>query len=163
MQAACEANPGAMLAVMGVDGDELVKVADAAGCHVANFNSLAQTVLSGTAESIDAAEGLVKEAGAKRAIRLPVAGAFHSPLMQPAADKMTDFLAEINFSSEKVTVLSNVTAKLHEPGSVKADMVKTDYLFCTVGFYYPVDGCQRRGRNCGVRSRQGFGGSHKAY
>jgi len=124
MQTACETNPGAMLAVMGVDGDELVKVADAAGCHVANFNSLAQTVLSGTAESIDAAEGLVKEAGAKRAIRLPVAGAFHSPLMQPAADKMTDFLAEIDFAAEKIPVLSNVTAKLHEPSSVKADMVK---------------------------------------
>lgn len=124
MQAACEENPGAMLAVMGVDGDALVKIADDAGCYVANFNSLAQTVLSGTAESIDRAEGLVQDAGAKRAIRLPVAGAFHSPLMQPAADTMATFLAGIDFAAEKVRVLSNVTAQLHGNTSVKADMVK---------------------------------------
>lgn len=124
MQTACEKNPGAMLAVMGLDGDALVQVATEAGCYVANFNSLAQTVLSGTAESIDKAESLVKKAGAKRAIRLPVAGGFHSPLMQPAADTMTAFLAEIDFSEERVPVLSNVTAQLHGPSSVKDDMVK---------------------------------------
>jgi [acyl-carrier-protein] S-malonyltransferase len=124
MQAACEENPGAMLAVMGIDGDALVKIADTAGCYVANFNSLAQTVLSGTAGSIDRAEGLVQDAGAKRAIRLPVAGAFHSPLMQPAADTLAAFLADIDFAEEKVPVLSNVTAQLHGSASVKADMVK---------------------------------------
>ena len=124
MQAACEENPGAMLAVMGIDGDALVKIADEAGCFVANFNSLAQTVLSGTTESIDKAEELVKEAGAKRAIRLPVAGGFHSPLMQPAADQMTEFLADIDFAEEKVPVLSNVTAQLHGNTSVKNDMIK---------------------------------------
>ncbi len=124
MQAACEANPGAMLAVMGVDGDALVKIAAEAGCYVANFNSLAQTVLSGTAESIGQAEALVKEAGAKRAIRLPVAGAFHSPLMQPAADTMAAFLDGIEFAPEKVPVLSNVTATPHGAASVKDDMVR---------------------------------------
>ena len=124
MQAACEENPGAMLAVMGVDGDDLVKVAAEAGCYVANFNSLAQTVLSGTAGSIDQAETLVKEAGAKRAIRLPVAGGFHSPLMQPAADTMAAFLADIDFADGKIPVLSNVTAQPHGTASVKDDMVK---------------------------------------
>jgi [acyl-carrier-protein] S-malonyltransferase len=124
MQAACEKNPGAMLAVMGIDGEELVKIAAEAGCFVANFNSLAQTVLSGTADSIDQAEALVKAAGAKRAIRLPVAGAFHSPLMQPAADTMATFLEGINFASEKVPVLSNVTAMPHGSSSMKDDMVK---------------------------------------
>jgi [acyl-carrier-protein] S-malonyltransferase len=124
MQAACEENPGAMLAVMGIDGDELVKIAAEAGCFVANFNSLAQTVLSGTAGSIDQAETLVKDAGAKRAIRLPVAGAFHSPLMQPAADTMAAFLDGIDFAAEKVPVLSNVTATPHGAASVKDDMVK---------------------------------------
>jgi [acyl-carrier-protein] S-malonyltransferase len=124
MQAACEANPGAMLAVMGVDGDDLLKISAEAGCHVANFNSLGQTVLSGTADSIDKADELMKAAGAKRAIRLPVAGAFHSPLMQPAADIMTDFLAGIDFAEEKVPVLSNVTAQPHGNASVKDDMVK---------------------------------------
>ena len=124
MQAACEENPGAMIAVMGVDGDVLVKIAADAGCYVANFNSLAQTVLSGTAGSIDKAEALVQEAGAKRTVRLPVAGAFHSPLMQPAADTMAAFLANIDFAKEKVPVLSNVTAQPHGNASVKDDMVK---------------------------------------
>jgi len=124
MQAACEENPGAMLAVMGVDGDVLVKIAADAGCYVANFNSLAQTVLSGTAGSIDKAEALVQEAGAKRTVRLPVAGAFHSPLMQPAADTVAAFLANIDFAKEKVPVLSNVTAQPHGNASVKDDMVK---------------------------------------
>ncbi len=124
MQAACEENPGAMLAAMGIDGHVLVRIANEAGCFVANFNSLVQTVLSGTAASIDKAEELVKEAGAKRAIRLPVVGAFHSPLMQPAADTMAAFLATVDFAEEKIPVLSNVTAQPHGSASVKDDMVK---------------------------------------
>jgi [acyl-carrier-protein] S-malonyltransferase len=124
MQAACEENPGAMLAVMGVDGDALVKIAAVAGCFVANFNSLAQTVLSGTADSIDKAENLVTEAGAKRAIRLPVAGGFHSPLMQPAADQMDEFLADIELAEPKCPVLSNVTANVHDVSAIRENMVK---------------------------------------
>ncbi|MDF7806816.1 ACP S-malonyltransferase [Pontiellaceae bacterium B12219] len=124
MQAACEENPGAMLAVMNLDGDKLVEIAAEAGCYVANFNSLSQTVLSGTAESIDKAEVLCKEAGAKRAIRLPVAGAFHSPLMQPAADKMNDFLADIRLGASNKPVLSNVTAEVHADAAVQSNMVK---------------------------------------
>jgi len=124
MQAACEENPGAMLAVIGIDGDALVKVAADAGCYVANFNSLGQTVLSGTAESIDRAESLVQDAGAKRAIRLPVAGAFHSPLMQPAADKMAEFLAGVELAEPKLPILSNVTADVHESSMICENMVK---------------------------------------
>jgi [acyl-carrier-protein] S-malonyltransferase len=124
MQAACEENPGAMLAVMNLDGGKLVEIAAEAGCYVANFNSLAQTVLSGTAVSIEKAETLCKEAGAKRAVRLPVAGAFHSPLMQPAADKMNDFLAGIELGTPNKPVLSNVTANVHETASIQENMVK---------------------------------------
>jgi [acyl-carrier-protein] S-malonyltransferase len=124
MQAACEENPGAMLAVMNLDGEQLVKIAAEAGCYVANFNSLSQTVLSGTAESVDKAEELVKEAGAKRAVRLPVAGAFHSPLMQPAADKMDEFLSGVELAPSRINVLSNVTADVHEASEVRANMVK---------------------------------------
>ncbi len=124
MQAACEENPGAMLAVMNLDGDKLVEIAAEAGCNVANFNSLAQTVLSGTAESIDKAEALCKDAGAKRAVRLPVAGAFHSPLMQPAADKMDAFLADVELADPKMPVFSNVTAGAHEAAAIRENMVK---------------------------------------
>ncbi len=124
MQAACEVNPGAMLAVMNVDGGVLVDISEKAGCHVANFNSLGQTVLSGTAASIDQAEELVREAGAKRAVRLPVAGAFHSPLMQPAADRMAAFLADVELGEPRIPVLSNVTADVHDPASIRDNMVK---------------------------------------
>ena len=124
MQEACEENPGAMLAVMNLDGDTLVSISEEAGCFVANFNSLSQTVLSGTAESIDKSEIRVKEAGAKRAVRLPVAGAFHSPLMQPAADKMDTFLAEVVLGVSGKPVLSNVTADVHESASIRENMVK---------------------------------------
>jgi len=113
-----------MLAVMNVDGDVLVEISEKAGCYVANFNSLGQTVLSGTAGSIDKAEELCKEAGAKRAIRLPVAGAFHSPLMQPAANKMDAFLGDIELAEPSVPVLSNVTADVHESSVIRDNMVK---------------------------------------
>lgn len=123
MQAACEQNPGAMLAVMNLDGEQLVAIAADAGCYVANFNSLSQTVLSGTASSIEKAEELCKEAGAKRAVRLPVAGAFHSPLMQPAASAMDAFLADVDFAGGSVPVMSNVTGLPHDQGSVRENMV----------------------------------------
>jgi [acyl-carrier-protein] S-malonyltransferase len=124
MQAACEKNPGAMLAVIGAEDIDLVKIVAEAGCHVANFNSLSQTVLSGTSGSIEKAEALLAEAGAKRAVLLPVAGAFHSPLMQPAADTMAAYLANVVFAAEKIPVLSNVTAQPHGSASVKDDMLK---------------------------------------
>ena len=124
MQAACLGNPGAMLAVMNLDGSRLVEIAAEAGCYVANFNSLAQTVLSGTAESIEKAEALCKSAGAKRAIRLPVAGAFHSPLMQTAADRMGDFLAGIELKAPARSVLSNVTAEVHDAAAIRDNMVR---------------------------------------
>jgi [acyl-carrier-protein] S-malonyltransferase len=124
MQMACEKTPGAMLAVMGLDGSTLEKVAHEAGCFVANFNSLSQTVLSGSEEAIAQAEVLVKEAGAKRAVRLAVAGAFHSPLMQEAADRLAEFLAPIHFSAPRLPVLSNVTGEPHSPDSIKEKMVQ---------------------------------------
>jgi [acyl-carrier-protein] S-malonyltransferase len=124
MQAACEANPGTMLAVMNLDGAVLVDIAEKAGCYVANFNSTAQIVLSGTAESINRAEVLVKEAGARRAVRLPVAGAFHSPLMQPAADRMKEFLTGVELSVPVVPVLSNVTADVHAADQIADNMAQ---------------------------------------
>ncbi|MEI6891106.1 MAG: ACP S-malonyltransferase [Pontiella sp.] len=123
MQAACEENPGAMLAIINLDGDALVKIAEKAGCQVANFNSLAQTVLSGTIESIEKAEILCKEAGAKRVIRLPVAGAFHSSLMQAAADQMNDFLAGVELGPLETPVFSNVTACEHVDADIQTNMV----------------------------------------
>jgi [acyl-carrier-protein] S-malonyltransferase len=124
IQAACIANPGAMLAVINLDRAALEKIAAETGVTLANINSPDQIVLSGTAEGIAKAEVLCKEAGAKRALPLPVAGAFHSPLMKPAADKMAAFLKDIPLAAPEVPVLSNVTGKPQESvEAIRANMV----------------------------------------
>ena len=125
MQEACEATPGGMLTVMGLPLDKVREVAAASGLEVANLNSPVQTVLSGHAERIADGERLAKEAGAKRALRLAVAGAFHSTLMQPAADKLAAFLEGVEFRAPKFPVWSNVTGKPHgEPAEMRRRMVE---------------------------------------
>ncbi|HBO87685.1 MAG TPA: [acyl-carrier-protein] S-malonyltransferase [Verrucomicrobia bacterium] len=124
MQTACEDAPGAMLAVMNLSGERLIEIAAEAECFVANFNSLSQTVLSGRIETIEKAEALAKEAGAKRTVRLPVAGAFHSPLMVSAAEKMDKFLSSIKLQEPYIPVISNVTGRVHELENLQARMVE---------------------------------------
>jgi len=124
IQAACDANPGGMLAVIGLDGEPLESIAAEAGVTLANINSPGQIVLSGTADAIEKAAEACKAAGAKRALPLPVAGAFHSPLMQPAADRMAELLADIEISEPSMPVLSNVTGAPHENAdAIRANMV----------------------------------------
>jgi len=124
IQAACEANPGAMLAVINLDRAVLEKIAAETEVTLANINSPGQIVLSGSAAGIARAEVLCKEAGAKRALPLPVAGAFHSPLMQPAADRMAEFLKDIPLEAPQIPVLANVTAQPHESvEAIRANMV----------------------------------------
>jgi [acyl-carrier-protein] S-malonyltransferase len=113
MQQACEENPGAMLAVMGQDAELLRKVSAECGIEVANFNTAEQTVLSGKKEGVDKAEAALKQMGVKKAIRLNVAGAFHSSLMAPAAKKLEEFLAGVSLAAPAMTVLSNVTGQPH--------------------------------------------------
>jgi [acyl-carrier-protein] S-malonyltransferase len=124
IQAACDANPGGMLAVIGLDGDPLKTIADEAGVTLANINSPGQTVLSGTAEAIQKAAEACKAAGAKRALPLPVAGAFHSPLMQPAADRLAEFLTNVELAEPAIPVLSNVTGAPHEnAAAIRENMI----------------------------------------
>ena len=124
IQAACIANPGAMLAVINLDRAALEKIAGETGVTLANINSPDQIVLSGTAEGIAKAEVLCKAAGAKRALPLPVAGAFHSPLMAPAADRLAGFLETIPLNEPSMPVLSNVTGLPHENAkAIRANMV----------------------------------------
>lgn len=113
MQAACDLNPGTMISVIGLDRDSLETICEQSGAEIANINSPVQIVLSGTVDSIDRAEPLIKEAGAKRAIRLNVAGAFHSALMTPAAESLETFLRDLEFSSPTLPVFSNVTGEPH--------------------------------------------------
>lgn len=125
MQEACDAEPGAMLSVMGLDFDKLGQVAEDADVELANLNSPVQTVLSGTRDGIKKAEELAKEAGARRAIPLNVAGAFHSRLMTPAAERLAEFLESVAFQAPAIPVISNVTGEPHaEPTAIKDLMVK---------------------------------------
>ena len=113
-----------MLTLIGLPVEKAREVAAEAGLEVANLNSPLQTVLSGHADRIPAGEAAAKAAGAKRALKLNVAGAFHSTLMQPAADQLAHFIQDIEFSAPKVPVWSNVTGQLHTtPEEIRRLMV----------------------------------------
>ena len=144
MQEACEAAPGGMVSVIGLDHDALLRICEAAGVNMANLNSRQQTVLSGGKDAVVAAAKLASEAGAKRAIPLPVAGAFHSPLMQPAADRMRGFLAEITFSAPACPVVANVTGRPHgAPDEIRAAMV--EQIVGSVHWYEGIEFMQSEG------------------
>ena len=115
MQDAVPAGVGAMAALLGADIDAASELAAAAAqgqvCEVANDNDPTQVVISGHAEAIDRAIALVKEHGIKRGIRLPVSAPFHCSLMQPAADRMAEALADNPPGPLTVPVYANVTAE----------------------------------------------------
>ncbi|MDM9630458.1 ACP S-malonyltransferase [Robiginitalea aurantiaca] len=111
MQKACEAQPGTMAAVLGLE-DEVVEsvCAQTPGIVVpANYNCPGQLVISGELEAINQACDKLKEAGARRALVLPVGGAFHSPLMQPAREELAAAIEETTFSTPICPVYQNVT------------------------------------------------------
>ena len=126
MQEACEAVPSGMIAIVGATSAQLDELCAKTGCTVANINSVAQQVLSGSKDEVAAAATVAKELGIKRAIPLATAGAFHSKFMQPAREKLTSVLDGITFSTPKIPVLSNVTGKPHasDPAAIKATMLE---------------------------------------
>lgn len=126
MQEACEATPSGMIAVVGASADQLAALCEATGCTVANVNAPAQQVLSGSKDAIAAAAAKAKELGVKRAIPLATAGAFHSPFMQPAREKLAAVLETIDFKPPELPVLSNVTGRPHsdDPAVIKAAMLE---------------------------------------
>ena len=110
-------SPG-MSAILGLDADKIIEItADIPDVYAANLNSSKQTVMSGTAEGLDAAEKALTEAGARRCVRLAVAGPFHSPLMQKAADAFEAAIADVPFNDPKIMLFSNVTGKLVGDGA----------------------------------------------
>jgi [acyl-carrier-protein] S-malonyltransferase len=113
MQEACEATRGGMAAVIGLDEAPTREVCAEAGVVLANLNCPGQLVISGEADKIAKAVELAKAKGAKRAIALPVAGAYHSPLMAGAQPKLQAELAKIKISTPVVPVISNVTGQAH--------------------------------------------------
>lgn len=103
--------PG-MSAILGLPPEKVVEIANGIeNAYAANMNSVKQTVISGTFDALAAAEEAAKAAGARRAVRLQVAGPFHSPLMQKAADEFGKVLENVEFSDPKIHLFSNVTGK----------------------------------------------------
>ena len=114
MMQACLENKGAMAALIGADFDTARKIAEDTDCYVGNSNAPAQIVLSGSVEAIEKACQKAKEQSVKRSVILPVSGAFHSPLMQSAADKMEAVLEKARITVPQVEVVSNLTARPYE-------------------------------------------------
>ena len=102
MQACCEQQPGGMAAILGMEDEVVEKCCDSIDGVVvaANYNSPGQIVISGANEAVDKACEQLKEAGARRALRLPVGGAFHSPLMEPARVELEKAIAEVEFHTD---------------------------------------------------------------
>jgi [acyl-carrier-protein] S-malonyltransferase len=124
MQEACDVTQGGMAAVIGLDEAPTREVCAEAGVVLANLNCPGQLVISGEAEKILKAVDLAKAKGAKRAIPLPVAGAYHSPLMASAQPKLAAELAKTKIVSTSVPVISNVTAQPHgAPAEIGARLV----------------------------------------
>jgi [acyl-carrier-protein] S-malonyltransferase len=125
MQEACDTTRGGMAAVIGLDEAPTREVCAEAGVVLANLNCPGQLVISGEADKITKAVELAKAKGAKRAIPLPVAGAYHSPLMASAQSKLQAELAKVKLSAPGVPVISNVTAQPHgAPGDISARLVE---------------------------------------
>jgi [acyl-carrier-protein] S-malonyltransferase len=113
MQEACEATRGGMAAIIGLDEAATREACTQAGVVLANLNCPGQLVISGEAERIEKACELAKAKGARRAMPLPVAGAYHSPLMASAQPKLEAALTTVSIHPPSVNVISNVTAQPH--------------------------------------------------
>ncbi|MBO7365781.1 MAG: ACP S-malonyltransferase [Bacteroidales bacterium] len=126
MQKCCEANPGGMAAIIGMTNEAVEEVCKSVDGLVipANYNSDGQVVISGEKAAVEAACEKAKEAGAKRALPLPVSGAFHSPLMEPARKELAEAIEKTKFSTPICPVYQNVTAKAEtDPETIKANLL----------------------------------------
>lgn len=127
MQKACEQNPSTMAAILGL-ADSLVEEIcnEIDGVVVpANYNCPGQLVISGSVEAIDEVCEKLTEAGARRALKLPVGGAFHSPLMEPAQVELANAIEETPFKEGNCPVYQNVTAKAErDPNTIKSNLIK---------------------------------------
>jgi [acyl-carrier-protein] S-malonyltransferase len=125
MQEACEATRGTMAAVLGLDAEALRGVCVEADVEIANLNCPGQIVISGETDKIAKACELAKAKGAKRALPLPVAGAYHSRLMAGAQDKVRNLLAKTPLEPTTIAVISNVTARPHgAPDEIRRRLVE---------------------------------------
>lgn len=129
MANAADLEPSGMAALIGADealGGNVVSVSEAGGgrLQIANLNAPGQVVLAGGAADLEWLEEHGKDLGVRRVIRLDVAGAFHSSFMSPAADQLANVMADVSFAVPGFDVLSNVSARPHEPRSISTKLVE---------------------------------------
>lgn len=126
MQEACDMNPSSMAAVLGLEDEKVEQIcAEIEGIVVpANYNCPGQLVISGETSAVEKACEKLKEAGAKRALLLPVNGAFHSPLMQPAQEKLAKAIEKTQFNTPKIPIYQNViTTAVSDPAEIKKNLI----------------------------------------
>ncbi len=127
MQAACELEPSTMAAIIGLPDEKVEEICNGISEIVvpANFNCPGQLVISGSMKGVELACEALKAAGAKRALPLKVGGAFHSPLMDPARQKLAEAIEKTQFNKPLCPIYQNVDAKPHtDPAEIKANLVK---------------------------------------
>lgn len=126
MQAACNEAPGTMAAILGLDDEKVESKCESTPGVVipANYNCPGQLVISGAVDAVENACEAFKEAGARRALLLPVGGAFHSPLMEPAKARLAKAIENTTFNTPSCAVYQNVTAK----GTLEADKIKSNLV-----------------------------------
>lgn len=127
MQKACEINPSTMAAILALEDKKVEEICASITNEIvvpANYNCPGQIVISGSIKGIEEACILLKEAGAKRALVLPVGGAFHSPLMQPAKEELTEAIEKTRFNIPFCPVYQNVIAKaVIDPAEIKLNLI----------------------------------------
>ena len=126
MQKACDLEDGTMAAILGLEDEKVVQICDQIEGLVvaANFNCPGQLVISGSTDAIASACGIMKSSGAKRALVLPVGGAFHSPLMEPARIELANAIENTDFVSPICPVFQNVVANaVTDPLAIKKNLV----------------------------------------
>lgn len=131
MQTAVPVGTGGMAAILGLDDATVIKVCAEASAasggvvEAVNFNAPGQVVIAGASDAVTKACELLKAAGAKRALPLPVSAPFHSSLLQPASEKLKGYLANIEFKVPTISVINNVDVEiLHDPVAIKDALVR---------------------------------------
>lgn len=127
MQKACEIQPSTMAAILGLEDEVVEKICEEVDGVVvaANYNCPGQLVISGEVKAVEEACEKLKEAGARRALMLPVGGAFHSPMMKPAEEELAAAIEKTTFSTPICPIYQNVTASaVTDPEEIKANLIK---------------------------------------
>ena len=144
MAKACQENPGGMRAVVKLDAPVVEDLAQKAGAWPVNYNSPQQTVVAGPAEALEKLDDLVREAKG-RALKVAVAGAFHSPFMQPAADGLAQYLAQHPLAPAQVEVWANMTGEPYPTDTAQMAEVLATQPAHAVRWTHTLEGMKAQG------------------